>query len=455
MRHDPFRRRLLGGGLASLALAASPFAGLSARTTRSTATRLVPTACARTGLPLLELPPGSEYLSFGWTGDTMDDGRPTPARHDGMAVVRSTADRVTLIRNHENYGDTGAFGAADLTYDPAADGGCTVLEFDTRAAALTSARVALAGTTFNCAGGATPWGTWLSGEEWVVGPGDPSRDRTRALAFEREHGWMFEVSPHAPHRVRRLPALGRFQHEAAAVDPRTGLVYLTEDRSICGFYRFRPERRGDLAHGGRLQMLAARGLEDARRGVPGDRSWAVDWVDIADPERGHTPGSRDAAGVVAQGLAQGGTRFARLEGCWYRDSIVYFASTSGGDAGCGQIWRYDAASSRLRLLYESPDAATLDSPDNLTVTPRGGLLICEDGDREATLLHHLSRGGVLTPLARNNVRLDGERNGIAGDFRGREFAGACFSPDGRWLFLNIQSPGISFAIRLAGSGLAP
>jgi secreted PhoX family phosphatase len=442
---DPARRRFLQGSAAALALTA-PFSGLLAARERA-APRLVPTACQATGLELLELPPGCEYRSFGWKGEPLADGTPTPGRHDGMAIVREHAGVLTLVRNHEEYSDDGAFTAGPLVYDRMASGGCTVLEFDTRAGVLRSARTGLAGTSFNCAGGATPWGTWLSGEEWLLGPGDQWRDRTRPVRFEQPHGFVFEVDPARLDAPRPLPALGRFQHEAAAVDPHSGIVYLTEDRSIGGFYRFLPTVRGDLAAGGRLQMLEVRGLEDARGAQPRGEQRAVRWVDIPDPGLAHTPGTRDAAGVVGQGLAQGATRFARLEGCWYRDDVVWFASTTGGAAGCGQVWRYDVRAERLSLFYESPDVTTLDSPDNLTVTPRGALLLCEDGDREATLLHLLTRDGRLVPLARNAARLEGAHLGHAGDFRGQEFAGVCMDAAGRWLFLNLQTPGISFAIR--------
>ena len=149
--------------------------------------------------------------------------------------------------------------------------------------------------------------------------------------------------------------------------------------------------------------------------------------------------------VWAQGRAQGAATFARLEGCWYgNDRKIYIVSTNGG-IGQGQIWEYDPRDETITLLFQSPGAAVLNAPDNITVSPRGGLVLCEDGGGEE-FLHGLTVDGEIFQFAKNNVVLNGERNGIIGDFAGSEFAGACYSPDGQWLFANIQSPGITFAI---------
>jgi len=88
----------------------------------------------------------------------------------------------------------------------------------------------------------------------------------------------------------------------------------------------------------------------------------------------------------------------------------------------------------------------LNRPDNLCVSPRGGIVLCEDAKDAQPFLRGLTPDGAIFDFAQNNVVLDGERNGLAGDFRDREWAGACFSPDGRWLFVNVQWPGITFAI---------
>jgi secreted PhoX family phosphatase len=135
-----------------------------------------------------------------------------------------------------------------------------------------------------------------------------------------------------------------------------------------------------------------------------------------------------------------------LEGCWPGNDLIYFDATSGGDQGFGQIWQYDPRHEQLQLIFESPSAELLDSPDNLAVSPRGGIVICEDGSRKPLRLQGLTRDGRLFPFAANNAVLRGERNGLEGDFRDTEWAGSTFSPDGQWLFVNLQRPGITLAI---------
>jgi secreted PhoX family phosphatase len=169
----------------------------------------------------------------------------------------------------------------------------------------------------------------------------------------------------------------------------------------------------------------------------------VEWVRIEQPDN-ESP-TMPSNFVWAQGRAGGAATFARLEGCWYgNDGVIYVVSTSGG-IGQGQIWEYDPRRERITLLFESPSAAVLNAPDNITVSPRGGLVLCEDGGGEE-FVHGLTVDGEIFPFAKNSVVLSGERNGITGDFSGSEFAGACYSPDGKWLFVNVQSPGITFAI---------
>jgi len=133
---------------------------------------------------------------------------------------------------------------------------------------------------------------------------------------------------------------------------------MTEDGDpLAGFYRFVPDVKGELQRGGTLWMLKAEGVADLRTGhQTGDR-FKVSWVRIEHPEQGMgTDGHRD--GNLQQGLAEGGSRFMRLEGCYVEGDIVYFTSTSGGDAGCGQVWAYDAKASELLLLFQSPAQET-------------------------------------------------------------------------------------------------
>jgi hypothetical protein len=393
-----------------------------------------------TGLPLLQVPRGFYYLSFGWRGDRLEDGRITPGAHDGMAAFAGPEGRVRLIRNHELDTDFGTFGGAPA-YDPRAGGGTTTLEFDPASGTFLRAWASLCGTSRNCAGGPTPWGSWLTCEETLVEP------RT-ANGFQRAHGYVFEVPAVGKATAQPLPALGRFVHEAVAVDPERGVVYLTEDHGTAGFYRFLPKRTGHLADGGALEMLAvdARPRFDTRRGQRSGTTFPVHWVPIRDPERPHRVASAgDSLGVASQGFDQGAAIFGRLEGAWFGGGMAYFNATSGGDAGSGQVWEYSPSRDELRLVFESPAPSVLNKPDNLTVSPRGGIAICEDGSDRVQRIHGLTRDGQLFPFIRNNVALNGER-GYRGDFRDREFTGVTFSPDGRWMFFNIQSPGITFAV---------
>ncbi len=397
-----------------------------------------------TGLALLQLPPGFSYLSFGWTGDLLIDGTPTPGAHDGMAVIAEKDGVLTLCRNHELSKVGKAFGPERMVYDRLATGGCTNLQFDARSGKWKKAWSSLAGTIKNCAGGPTPWGTWLSCEETVVQDGDLEGDRK--LELEQTHGYIFEVPAEGAAKPSPLKAMGRFVHEAVAVDPKTGIVYETEDRTPAGFYRFVPNKFGELAAGGRLEMLKIDDYADLIKGAKLGHDYRVTWVPIEMPEQAHSPGTQDGGGVFTQGRVQGGAAFARLEGCWWGNGVCYFDSTSGGRTGAGQIWQYDPRSGKLRLIFESPGPEVLDSPDNLAVSPRGGIVLCEDGKFVPQRLHSLTPDGKLNELARNNVVLNGERNDLSGDFRDMEWAGASFSPDGRWLFVNLQTPGITFAI---------
>lgn len=404
---------------------------------------LRPVADETTGAALLRLPEGFRYASFGWTGEPMWGGVPTPPAHDGMGVVRRTGDIVTLIRNHEI--DQGPL-IGEHPYDDARGGGTTTLEFDVKSGAWLSSWASLAGTSRNCAGGPTPWGTWISCEETL-------EDAAGSLSAS-DHGWAFEVTPGGG-PPKRLEGLGRFRHEAAAVDPASGIVYLTEDHDPGGFYRFLPEAPGNLGAGGRLQML---GIDGARRAdlrslaEPGEALPAA-WFDIDDPGRAHHE-PRDGSGVVQQGLARGAAIFRRLEGCWFEPPFVYFTSTSGGPADAGQIWEYQPGNDRLRLVYASTARSHLDRPDNLVARHRDFLLLCEDGRQPASRLMALTPDGLVQPLAQNDMNISGVR-GISGNFRRSEWAGAAFAGD--WLFVNIQRPGVTFAItgpweRISGKG---
>jgi hypothetical protein len=445
------RRDLLVGGaaLAGAALAAplGPLLAPSrAAPSRADYGELFPARDRTTGLVLLYLPRGFKCWSFGWTGDPLEGGGATPSNHDGMAVVGQAGSALILVRNHELRRYDGVFAKGAPSYDAGGGGGCVTLHFDVRRRELVRAYASLTGTVTNCAGGPTPWGSWLTCEEDVNG------SDTGVATLAQRHGYAFEVPASGGASAQPLAALGRFVHEAAAVDPATGDVYETEDERIvrigptlvrgAGFYRFVPNERGRLAKGGALSMLAVAGepQKDLSGPFEAGTRFLVEWVDVADPDPDF--GDPDPFG---QAFAAGGAAFHRLEGCWYAAGRIWFASTTGGRAARGQLWCYDPAASELALAFESPHAGVLDSPDNLAASPRGGLLLCEDGS-DGSFLHGMTPDGEIFRFAQNRVLLDGERNGLEGDYTGSEFAGATFSPDGKWLFVNLQEPGISFAI---------
>lgn len=385
-----------------------------------------------TGLELLSLPDGFRYLSYGWTGDRLSDGTICPGAHDGMAVIAQTpgTSEIVLVRNHELPSGPAFSKDPAIVYSQAAGGGTTNLTFDMKEGRWLRAWVSLAGTNVNCAGGVTPWGTWLTCEETPM----------------KGHGFIFEVGPERGDR-RPLEAMGRYSHEAVMVDPDTGVVYETEDAAeTSGFYRFVPAVRNDLRQGGDLFMMKVKDRPNVDMGVgyPIGTTWDVDWVRIDDP-------LATTRSTFAQGRLKGAARFQRLEGAWWGDRVGYFISTNGGAQQCGQVFEFDPRAQTVKLIYESPAAEECDYPDNVTVSPRGGLLLCEDSGNTASVserLVGLTLHGQTFTFATNNLVLHKSPNPVvtAQDYRGSEFAGGSYSPDGQWLFVNMQRPGITMAI---------
>lgn len=409
---------------------------------------LVPTAAANTGETFLALPPGFKYNVIGKIDNMMTDGNKTPRRHDGMATFK-VGSELRIVRNHEitNGGkpnDQSPIGSNP--YDPMAGGGTTTLVIDPKTREIVRDFVSLSGTLVNCAGGPTPWGSWISCEETTWGP---TVRANGSGGFAKPHGYCFEVFASANSSVSPVPLkeMGRFVHEAIAVDRKTGVVYLTEDANSSGFYRFLPKRNKRLVEGGELQMLKIDGSEpyDTRRGQKNGASFTTSWVKIDDPDP--EIADVDDIAVYKQGLAKGAATFARLEGIDIdRNGRVFFTATSGGDAKAGQVWMYEPTgkdTGKLTLAFESPSRSVLDMPDNICLAPKSDLLfICEDSDYAElggtpdNYVRILTPDGKLADFAKN-ITLGKESS---------EFAGSTFSPDGKTLFVNLQTIGITLAI---------
>jgi len=408
------------------------------------------------GVEVLALPTGFEYVTFAWTGSPLKSQPGVHARsHDGMGSFAHPQNPgiTRLVRNHELRtapGDT-ALGVPPNglpKYDDRANGGCITIDFHTGRREPVREFTSIAGTHVNCAGGvAYQAAGWITCEETVAD--------TR-LGYAKKHGYAFFVPAGRDARQenpRPLTAMGRFAHEAVAVDPRTGVVYETEDAgNDSGFYRFIPNDPSRLLAGGTLQMLAVRGTPnyDTIRNQKVGARLAVKWVTISDPDPDLT--TVDAS-VFDQGADAGGARFNRLEGIWWDEArqSTFFNSTSGGNAGYGQVWEYVPGANPnqggdLYLRFESPGKDVLDSPDNLNVTPRGGILLCEDdatgGDND---VHPLATG-----LENVNRLIGLDASGRPFEFgvnilNDTEFAGACWSPDGQVLFVNVFGEGIPYS----------
>ncbi len=404
---------------------------------------------------IFDLPDGFSYRIISRHGDRMDDGLHVPHRPDGMATFPGPEGRTLLVRNHEVNADApageGAFGGdgrmlggfdAAQFYDAGAGGGpalggTTTLLFNTDTQRVERQHLSLAGTIRNCAGGPTPWNTWITCEETVVRAGE---------RWAADHGYPFEVPATAEPRLADpvpLKAMGRFNHEAVAVDPATGIVYQTEDAHDSLIYRFLPEAPGSLAQGGRLQALVVEGRPrlDTRnweeQTVEPGRVLPVRWIDMDEVEAPEND-------LRHRGFARGAARFARGEGMWYGWQHVFFACTNGGRIKKGQIWRYvpspyegtpreEEEPGRLQLFVEPNDAGLIDNADNLTVAPWGDVILCEDGSGEQFLVG-FTPGGEIYKFARNAMANDSE------------LAGATFSPDGTTLFVNIQHAGLTLAV---------
>lgn len=408
---------------------------------------------------LLDLPAGFRYVVLSTTGQEMADRLLVPSYCDGMACFTGPNGEWLLVRNHELTPDLSALGPfgpgngrldridPSRLYDRGSGvtpslGGCTTLVVDPATMTLTRQFLSLAGTLRNCAGGPTPWGTWITCEEDLALPGKGKKG-----IIDQAHGFAFEVPVTiTPGLVAPLPltAMGRFRREAVCIEPRSGIVYQTEDQPEGVFYRFIPTVPGALHQGGRLQALTLPGYGSGdtsnwqTQTMPVAATRACGWVDVTDLTEA----------PARQAAAAGAVRFTRGEGCWFADGAAWFTCTDGGRQRKGQIWRYQPSPNegtaeevqqpgQLTLIAEPNDGHAMENIDNLTVAPWGDLICAEDSsgnDLEAgNRIIGVTRDGRCYPLALNALNRS-------------ELAGVCFSPDGRWLFANIFHPGCTLAI---------
>jgi uncharacterized protein len=397
---------------------------------------------------ILDLPEGFSYRILSREGEPMLSGQgPVPSRFDGMGSFRASGGRTFLVRNHE-VGPTGPHkvptAGLNTTYDPMGGGGTTNLVIDDEGQAAQE-YVSLGGTAINCSGGITPWGTWLTCEE--------TEDRAGTNGYAKDHGWVFEVDPYNNARNADpvpLTAMGRFMHEAVAVDPDTGILYETEDAFSGGplgsYYRFLPNKPlggyGSLRAGGKLQALHVPGLEDLSTVREAGATFdGIQWLDVPDP-------TARRESVRAQKYKKPLTRGQKLEGAWWGNAnhSAYFVSSFADAAPSegrhdGQVWRYDPRANTLTLELIFTGSASADDvgerPDNMCVSPYGGLMICEDSSGENYMIGTTADGEPF-PFARNRqVTTPGETG---------ELSGVSFSPDGRVMYFNVYDPGTTFAV---------
>lgn len=401
---------------------------------------------------LIDLPDRFSYKVISTQGEAMDDGLVVPGKPDGMATFPGEDGRVIVIRNHEVVAtdkDLGAFGSENANLDaiPKEDfyeygsgefpglGGTTTFVYNEKTMEIEKEFLSLAGTYRNCAGGPMPWGSWVTCEEDVTKAGDFEGN------VELDHGYVFEV-PATEEVMRAAPKpikeMGRFNHEAVAYDPKAGIVYLTEDRHDGLFYRFIPTKKDDLHSGGKLQALVVKGSPkfdtrnwpdtvgpDIQPNVP----MKVEWIDLDDVEAPEDD-------LRMRGHEAGAAVFARGEGIWYDEGVIYFACTNGGDLMKGQVFKFipdpeNVEGGELELFIEPNNVDIMKYCDNLTVAPWGDVMLCED-DIDAYLRGVTPEGHIFT-----FGHCVGHQS---------EFTGICFSPSGKTMFVNIQHAGLTLAI---------
>ncbi len=408
---------------------------------------------------ILSLPKGFTAKVISRKGDMMTDGLFSPGNHDGMGIFKSADGKIILVRNHEL--TPGSFGEGPFQYqsglidkigrnkfydfagggDMICVGGTTTMVYDEASQKVETEYLSLVGTVRNCSGGKTPWNTWITCEETADKKG------TGAKELEKDHGYNFEVPATASIGITDplpLRAMGRFVHESAAVHPDTGIVYQTEDEGEGLFYRFLPDTPGSLHKGGKLQCLVinewksgdTRNYKDYKDRLPEGKKFDVSWIDLDDVEAPDND-------LRLRGHQKGAAIFSSGEGMVYGKGELFFTCSSGGSINNGQIFRYipspyegqsreKDAPGKLELFIESRSNDTFRYCDNITVAPWGDVVICEDSN-DARIIG-ITPAGKAYIIAQNI------------GYRDSEFAGPVFSPSGKTLFVNIQSPGLTLAI---------
>ncbi|MDC6366506.1 MULTISPECIES: alkaline phosphatase PhoX [Flavobacteriaceae] len=401
----------------------------------------------------LDLPEGFSYKIISKSGGKMADGLLVPGRPDGMGAFLDEMGNTVIIRNHENSPtplENSPFGLEnellpnvdlDKLYDSGSGtnpglGGTSTLIYNEDTGEVVSEYMSLAGTYRNCAGGVSPWGSWITCEEDVT--------KANGSNILKDHGYVFEVPMKAKDMVEPIPikAMGRFNHEAVAIDPNSGCVYLTEDRHDGLLYRFVPNEKENLLAGGLLQAMAIRNKKslDTRNWetptVAKDEQLEVYWIDLEDVESAED-------NLRYQGFDKGAARFARGEGIWMGEGELFFACTNGGPDNFGQVFKYSLSSKEgaeteneqpaiLELYAESNDKTVLHMCDNLTIAPWGDVLLCEDNG-ELNHIRGIDKDGNIYTLACNRSSQS-------------ELTGLVFSPSGKTLFVNVQENGDTVAI---------